>query len=94
MLNGMPEGEGGKGYVPVAGGAKGSIQQRVQTFLGETVTQCSFEWASDHFFFFWPYMDGIFIFFLYTSIYIFRVFWGMKMYDNEYDTKESKIIQG
>ena len=45
MLNGMPEGGGGRGegYVPVVGGAKGSIQQRVQTFLGETVTQCSFE---------------------------------------------------
>ena len=43
MLNDMPEGGGGEGYVPVAGGAKGSIQQRVQTFLGETVTQCSFE---------------------------------------------------
>ena len=46
MLNGMPEGGGGRGeegYVPVVGGAKGSIQQRVQTFAGETVTQCNFE---------------------------------------------------
>ena len=40
----------GEGYVPVVGGAKGSIQQRVQTYAGETVTQCNFEWASDHFF--------------------------------------------
>ena len=87
----MPEGEG---YVPVAGGAKGSIQQRVQTFLGETVTQCSFEWASDHFFSFGHTWTVYLFFFLYTSIYIFPVFWGMKMYDNEYDTKESKIIQG
>ena len=41
MLNGMPEGGGGReeGYVPAVGGAKGSIQQRVQTFAGETVTQ-------------------------------------------------------
>ena len=53
MFNGMPEGGGGEGegYVPVAGGAKGSIQQRVQIFLGETVTQCSFQLANDHFFF-------------------------------------------
>ena len=52
MFNGMPEGGGGagEGYVPVAGGAKGSIQQRVQIFLGETVTQCSFQLATDHFF--------------------------------------------
>ena len=41
----------GEGYVPVAGGAKGSIQQIVQIFLGETVTQCSFQLATDHFFF-------------------------------------------
>ena len=87
----MPEGEG---YVPVAGGAKGSIQQRVQTFLGETVTQCSFEWASDHFFFFWPHMDSIFIFCFILQFKFFPVFLGMKMYDNEYDTKETKIIQG
>ena len=87
----MPEGEG---YVPIAGGAKGSIQQRVQTFLGQTVTQCSFEWASDHFFSFGHTWTVYLLFFLYTSIYIFRVFWGMKMYDNEYDTKETKIIQG
>ena len=62
MFNGMPEGGGGagEGYVPVAGGAKGSIQQRVQIFLGETVTQCNFQLATDHFFFFWPYMDSIF----------------------------------
>ena len=35
MLNGMPEGAGGReeGYVPVAGGAKGSIQKRVQNLL-------------------------------------------------------------
>jgi len=33
----------GEGYVPVAGGANGSTQQRVQTFLGETVNQCSFD---------------------------------------------------
>ena len=39
MLNGMTEGGGGRGegYVPVVGGAKGRIQPRVQTFLGETV---------------------------------------------------------
>ena len=39
------EGGGGReeGYVPVVGGAKGSIEQRVQTFAGETVTQCNFE---------------------------------------------------
>ena len=84
----------GEGYVPVAGGAKGSIQQRVQTFLGQTVTQCSFELVSDHFFSF-GHTWTVFLFFCFILQFkFFPVFLGMKMYDNEHDRKETKIIQG
>ena len=66
MLNGMPEGEG---YVPVAGGAKGSIQQRVQTFLGETVTHASAALSEPVIIFFLLAILGqYFYFLLYTSI--------------------------
>ena len=52
-------------------------------------------WVSQwSFFFFWPYMDSIFIFCFILQFKFFPVFLDMKMYDHEYDTKETKIIQG
>ena len=35
-----------------------------------------------------------YFFALYFNFNFFPLFWGMKMYDNKYDTKETKIIQG
>ena len=64
MLNGMPEGGGWRGMLV---GQKGVSNREFKPFqekqspsaaLGKQVIN----------FFFWPYMDSIFIFFLYTSI--------------------------